>query len=349
MNKNIQIFVVEDSSVQCELLVHVLSSEPNFTIIGTAHNGKDAIAQLEHLTPSVVIMDLHMPMMNGIEAITKIMSTKPLPIIATSASNGLEDKINSFYALQAGAVAFVEKPVNINHPQYDTLRADLIQTVRLMSEVKVIRRWKKNSANNALLQPSAIGYTIPRTDIELIAIGVSTGGPIVLQSILSRLSKDFPPILIVQHIAQGFIQELANWLSTTTKCQVEVAKNNQNMLRGHVYLAPDHCQMGISKYGTILLQPDKKEKLCPSVSYLFSSINKIMKNKVIGIVLTGMGSDGAQELKLMKDQGAITIAQSKETSLIHGMPGHAIQLNAATYVMSPDEIASLIDSLKIKD
>ena len=176
------------------------------------------------------------------------MNSDPLPIVAMSASTDVNDIINGFHALEAGAVAFSEKPRSIQDPRYEYMCMSLLQTVKLMSEVKVVRRRDKNNAAThktkniairALDQPIA-------KDIEVIAIGVSTGGPLVLQTILSQLPTDFPPILIVQHIVPGFIDGLAKWLAQGASCRITVAKGNEMPERGHVYLAPDHA----SAYGS---------------------------------------------------------------------------------------------------
>lgn len=348
IDKKIKLLVVEDSEVQRELLVHIFSSDPAVQVIGLAANGIEALEALKKIKPDVILMDLHMPKMNGIEAIHHIMTTNPLPIVAISASNSLDEMINGFHALEAGAVAFAEKPRSIQHPQYELLRSYLLQTVKLMSEVKVVRRWDESRKQSRVTSkpPKKIAAPLITKDIQLIAIGVSTGGPIVLQTILSLLPPDFPPILIVQHIAPGFVQGLAQWLTQVTHRQISVATDGQFPERGHVYLAPDHYHMGILSNGRIFLKPNgTHHELCPSVDFLFSSVANVIKNKAMGILLTGMGSDGAVQLKKMKEQGAITIAQDKETSLIYGMPAQAVALEATLFILTPEEIAETIASL----
>jgi two-component system chemotaxis response regulator CheB len=343
----VKVFLIEDSPVQRELLRYILNSDSDIEVIGVAENGKDAIAALKDLMPNIVITDLHMPKLNGIETIRYIMSTNPLPIIAISASDNSNDAINSFYALEAGALAFTKMPVNIIDPHYESQRNDLIQHIKLMSEIKVVRRWGKGSKNSVMYnqsEPTTAPYI--SNQINVIAIGVSTGGPIVLEEIISELPNDFPPILIVQHIAHGFIQGLAEWLQKMTNHPVSVAKRDEVPKRGHVYLAPDLCHMGVSHAGTIILKQDPLKKLlCPSASFLFKTVADVFKNQAMGILLTGMGVDGALELKLMKDKGAITIAQDKNSALIYGMPGEAVSLGAVMYSLNPHEIAATISNL----
>jgi two-component system chemotaxis response regulator CheB len=188
---------------------------------------------------------------------------------------------------------------------------------------------------------------IAPTTIRIIAIGASTGGPPVLQTILSELSKNLPvPILIVQHIAKGFIKGLAEWLGQVTGFPVHIAAHRERLAAGHVYFAPDDIHMGVESNDRIVLtKSEPNNGLRPSASHLFRSVAKAYRESAVGVLLTGMGADGAAELKLMKDNGGITIAQDKASSLVHGMPGVAIQLGAATYVLSPPEIVKTLERL----
>jgi two-component system chemotaxis response regulator CheB len=183
--------------------------------------------------------------------------------------------------------------------------------------------------------------------ITLIGMGASAGGPPALQTILSSLSNSFPvAILIVQHIARGFLAGLVEWLNQTTGLQVHVASHGTCPLLGHAYLAPDDFQMGLSSNGRILLTREEPENgLRPAVSYLFRSLAEICGRNALGVLLSGMGKDGAVELKLMKDKGAITIAQDRESSVVHGMPGEAIELGGATHVLAADNIADVLITL----
>jgi two-component system chemotaxis response regulator CheB len=184
-------------------------------------------------------------------------------------------------------------------------------------------------------------------DIRVVAMGSSTGGPPVLHLILSMLKKDFRiPILIVQHISKGFISNLAYWLQKGTELEVRVACDGESIMPGHVYFAPDDVQMGVDRNNRIILSNDKPFfGNCPSVSYLFRSVNRVFQENAIGVLLTGMGKDGAEELRLMRENGAVTIAQDKESSVVHGMPGQAVRLNAAMHILSPERIAFMLNNL----
>ena len=183
--------------------------------------------------------------------------------------------------------------------------------------------------------------------ISLVAIGASTGGPPVLRTILSGLPKNFPvPVLIVQHIAKGFSPSLVQWLQRETVSPVHLAKQGDEPLPGHVYIAPDDIHMGVAVNRRIALTLAPLEhSLRPSVSYLFRSVATAYGSNVIAALLTGMGRDGAKELRLLRDHRAVTIAQNKETSVVHGMPGTAIALDAATHILAPEDVAPLLVSL----
>ena len=187
----------------------------------------------------------------------------------------------------------------------------------------------------------------PSTEIKLVAIGASTGGPLVIQTILARLASRFPvPIVIVQHMAPGFIQGFADWLCQASRFPVQLAAHGQVLQPGHAYLAPDGFQMRVESGYRIALSSDGPENgPRPSVSHLFRSVATVYGKKAVGVLLTGMGKDGAQELKLIKEQGAITLVQDKESSVVHGMPGEAIKIDASTYVLSPESIAVALSNL----
>jgi two-component system chemotaxis response regulator CheB len=253
--------------------------------------------------------------------------------------------------MEAGAVACVEKPTGQHDPNYEATVQNLQQTVRLMAEVKVVRRWARLRHTPAKVLdeivpslPAAKGRVTP---IKIVAIGASTGGPVALQTLLAALPRELPvPIVIVQHMATGFISGFADWLGQTTGLPTHVAADGESLLPGHVYVAPDGFQMRVRARGKIELTLDQAEYgLSPSVSYLFRSVAQVYGAQAVGILLTGMGRDGAADLKLMRDAGAITFAQDKESSVIHGMPGEAIRLEAALYVMPPERIASALVAL----
>lgn len=343
----IDVLVVDDSKVARMLLVHLLESDPQIRVIGAVESGQAALDFLVERKPDVVLMDIQMPHLDGFETTRRIMETAPLPIIICTATTDPRELATTFRSMEAGAVACLEKPAAPEHPDYESLVRNLLESIKLMSEVKVVRRWPRSRSNLRANAGLSAGPTAGSGGIRLIGIGASTGGPPVLQTILGNLPKEFSvPILIVQHIARGFLSGLVEWLNETTGMQVHIAAHNTAPLPGHAYLAPDDLQMSVSRSGRILLSGEPPESnLRPAVSHLFRSLAQGLGPDALGVLLTGMGKDGAAELKLMKDRGAITIAQDRESSVVHGMPGEAIELGGATLILPADKIADTLTTL----
>jgi two-component system chemotaxis response regulator CheB len=344
----IKVLVVDDSRVARLLLVHLLEADPQIQVVGAVNDGQAALDFVSQNKPDVVLMDIHMPHLDGFEATRRIMETEPVPIVICTATTDTKEVATTFRMMEAGAVACLEKPVTREHPDFEQLVANLLQTVKLMSEVKVVRRWPRSrlaAPPASAIQPAE--SKIAPVGFRFIGIGASTGGPPVLQTILSSLPKGFPvPLLIVQHIAHGFLPGLVEWLNQTTGWQVHVAAHGTIPLPGHAYLAPDDFHMGVTASGRIFLTREEPENgLRPAVSYLFRTLLEACGSNVVGVLLTGMGKDGASELKLMKDGGATTIAQDRESSVVHGMPGEAISLGGATHVLPPEKIATMLSML----
>jgi two-component system, chemotaxis family, protein-glutamate methylesterase/glutaminase len=343
----IKVLVADDSQVMRTLLVQLLNAAPDFQVIGAVGDGQAAIDFLESAgnRPDVLLVDIHMPNLDGFEVTRRIMETRPLPIIICTATADPRELAVTFRSIEAGAVACVEKPVALG-PDFEERRRNLLQTVRLMAEVKVVRRWSRQHAPS-LAQPQEKDPTVPRAaapGIRFVGIGASTGGPPVLQTILSALPRDFPvPLLIVQHIAPGFLGGMVEWLNETTGLRVHIAAHGATPLPGHAYVAPDDFHLAADAGGRLLLAREPPEAgLRPAVSYLFRSLAGACGASAIGVLLTGMGKDGAAELKQMRDRGACTIVQDRDTSVVHGMPGEAIELGAAALVLPADRIAGAL-------
>ncbi|HEY3653658.1 MAG TPA: chemotaxis-specific protein-glutamate methyltransferase CheB [Steroidobacteraceae bacterium] len=341
----IKVLVADDSQVTRMLLVQLLNSDPCIRVIGAVNDGQAALDFLAAgvQRPDVVVMDIHMPRLDGFEATRRIMETQPLPIIICTATASPKDLAVAFRSMEAGAVACVEKPVALGADFEPRLR-NLLQTVRLMSEVKVVRRWNRSHSAPVTMPASSLGKPRGFAGVKLIGIGASTGGPPVLQTILSGLPKEFPvPLLIVQHIARGFLPGMVDWLSQTTGLRVHIAAHGATPLPGHVYVAPDDFHLAADARGHMVLAREQAESgLRPAVSYLFRSLADSYGANAVGVLLTGMGKDGAAELKRMRDHGAYTIAQDRDSSIVHGMPGAAIELGAASQILPADRIAGAL-------
>ncbi|MBI3007496.1 MAG: chemotaxis-specific protein-glutamate methyltransferase CheB [candidate division NC10 bacterium] len=339
----IRVLVAEDSAVTREYLVYLLGQDPALQVVGTARDGREAVEQAESLRPDVVVMDVHMPRMNGYEATQQIMQRVPTPILMVTASLSRDEAGVAFEAIKAGALTVVDKPGGPDHPDRVESARRLVETVKLMAEVKVVRRWPRRERPT----PPAAPPARPDRKIRVIAIGASTGGPAVVAEILAGLPGDLAaPVLVVQHIAPGFVGGLVEWLRQATRLAVKVAEPGETVRPGTVYLAPDGSQMGITRDGRIRLTEEAAEDgFCPSASRLFQSVADAYGRSAIGILLTGMGRDGVAGLRRLRDAGGVTMAQDEETSVIFGMPGEAIRLGAAEYVLPPDQIAATLRSL----
>lgn len=341
----IDILIVEDSPSVQHHLKNILEAEADMHVMGIASNGAEAVRLSKEKRPDVITMDINMPEMNGLEATRLIMENDPVPIVIVSASFDPRDVEKSFLAMEAGAVGIAEKPFGVGHPGYQEAARNLVRTVRAMAEVKVVKRWPR--ARYPAAPRGEIRLEKAPQKVSMVAIGASTGGPPVLQTILSGLTKGFPaPILVVQHISKGFLEGLVEWLGNTTRHPVHIASEGERALPGHVYFAPEDLHMGITGSGRIALNASSPENgIRPSVSYLFRSALSSYGSEAVGVLLTGMGRDGADELKMLKDKGAVTIVQDKESSVVHGMPGEALKLEAASYVLAPEKITAALETL----
>jgi len=222
-----------------------------------------------------------------------------------------------------------------------------LQLVKLMSEVKVVRRWARVQRAASVSTVLPVQVRLSRANIGLVVIGASTGGPLALQTLVAGLPTRFPaPVVIVQHMATGFVEGFVQWLASACNRQVCIAEHGERLRPGIVYVGLDGYEMTVSVHESIALAPCQgRNALCPSISALFRSAAEIFGPRAVGVLLSGMGKDGALELKVMKERGAITFAQDLESSIVHGMPGEAIRLGGASYILPPAEIAAALAAL----
>jgi two-component system chemotaxis response regulator CheB len=338
----IRVVLAEDSAVTREYLAHLLGEDPALEVAGTARDGAEAVEQVKQLRPDVVVMDVHMPRMDGYAATRAIMASVPTPIVMVSATLSREHIERGLAALEAGALTLLDKPGGPGHPGHAEAARRLRETVRLMSEVKVVRHWPRRDGTP---EPSP-AWVAGRT-IDLVAIAASTGGPQVLAEILKGVPATLAaPLLVVQHIAPGFVDGLARWLDHVTPLTVKVAEAGEMTRGGTVYIAPEARHLGVTARGRIALSPQPRPAdFCPSATVLFESVARAYGERAMGILLTGMGTDGAAGLLALRNAGAVTIAQDEESSVVFGMPAEAIRRGAASYVMSPQQIAAALGSL----
>jgi len=338
---DIAVLVVEASDSLRGFLVQLLQADPRIRVVQAVEQPQAALNFLQTHRASLVLVAHGLPELDGFDTTRRIMENHPLPVVLCAQAATADDVM--VRSLEAGAVACVEKPTKeMPTALLSATTAHLLQTVKLMSEVKVVRRWARAPRGGTV-----VAKAVNPSDPHVVGIGASTGGPHALQTILAALPSDFPvPILAVQHIAKGFLQGMADWLSQTSGPNVVVGTHDTSPQPGHVYLAPDGFHMGYGPSGRIVLGRESAENgLQPSVAYLFRSLADYCGTKAVGVLLTGMGKDGAYELKRMRDAGATTIVQDSASSVVHGMPGEAIALGAAMHVAPVGKIADLLISL----
>jgi two-component system chemotaxis response regulator CheB len=343
----IKVLIVDDSVSMRLFLEGIFGADPDIEVVGAAGTGEEAITAVRRLRPDVVTMDIEMPGMNGLEATRRIMESHPTPIVILSGNLDPAEIRTSFQAMEAGALTALPKPRGVGHPDHEEDVGALVQKVKLMAEVKVVKRWPRHRrAATAAPLPEAICARAPG-ELQAVAIGASTGGPVVIQTVLAELNGNFPaPVLVVQHMAAGFIRGFAEWLALSSRLPVHIAAQGEQALAGHVYIAPDNSHMLVEAGGRIRLSDAPPENgLRPAVALLFRSVAAVYGRNAAGVLLTGMGRDGVDDLLLMKGKGAVTIVQDKASSVIYGMPAEAVKLGAADHVLPPTGIAVMLNRL----
>jgi len=329
----IKVLIVEDSLVVSHLLLQILQSDPEIVVVGQARNGEEAVWLANHLKPDVITMDINMPKLDGIEATKLIMQQCPTRIIVVSAAGNNNESKSAFEAIKSGALQVIDKPKGYLASDYEQIKGNLIKSVKLMSTLKVVTRWATKKPVKPLVKQPTVKTS---GKIKVMGIGASTGGPAALNYLLSRLPKNFPlPILIVQHITFGFGAAFADWLNTESSLPVFLAKQGQAIEPGRVYVAPDGYHLGVNSNGVIHLTNKKVNynHHIPSVNYLFESLAKSYGHQSLGLLLTGMGDDGALGLRLIREAGGRTFVQDEESSVVFGMPKEAIRIGAAEKIV----------------
>ncbi len=334
------------SPVARRLLVHILDADPGLRVEGEAADGAEAVRLAQRLQPAVIVMDVLMPVLDGLEATRKIMQIRPTPIVLVSAGFRDQDLGRSFEALQAGALSILTKPPGPGTRSFGEQAAALTTTVKLMAEVKLVRRRAAGRiCPGATPRPSPplIGTHRP---VKVAAIAASTGGPAALATILGGLPDSTPvPILVVQHIAPGFCQGLVNWLDRGSALPVRLAGHGEPLRAGQVFVAPSHAHLGVTVAGTVVLSHDPPiGPHRPSATYLFRSVADAYPASAVGVVLTGMGDDGAAGLQALKAAGGLVLAQDERTSVVYGMPREADNLGVVDRNLPLDQIAAALAS-----
>jgi len=355
----VRIVIVDDSAVQRRFARSALEADGRMTVVGEARNGRDAVAMVDRLHPEAVLMDLHLPVMNGIEAIERIMATRPTPILVYSAFVDGEDRDNAAAALAAGAVDVMAKPGPHDSGHLEEYAEALRKRLRVAGRARVIThpRGRLGGANVALSTRRLGGPAGPaenppppprseiveglrRRKVRIIGIGASTGGPQALATVLAELPEDLEAaVVVVQHMADGFIEGLAHWLDGLCALPVAVASPGRRLGPGTVSIAPSGANLIVhDTLRVTTAEPPKTQYHVPGIDETLSSIAAAVGPYAVGVLLTGMGRDGALGLKRMRERGALTIAQDEATCAVYGMPAAAVAIGAVEVQLPIGEV-----------
>ncbi len=346
------VLVVDASPLTRAHLRTLLETQADCRVLGEAGDGAGAVALAKELRPAVIVMAVRLAAgLDGAQATRQIMATAPTPVILFGDDLDPGDAPRVIEAMNAGVLGIARNPVGplVAHgPGRTEEQEQFLRQVRLLAGVKMVtRRDFRVPARPpaAAGGAGAAGPVMAGQAVDVVAIGASTGGPVVLQTLLTGLAPGFPwPVLLVQHIASGFAAGLADWLTKTTGKPVRLAVDNEVAEPGRVYLAPENRHMGLTPQGRLRMSDTAPEyHIRPSVGYLFRSI-AATGFRAAGVLLTGMGRDGAAELGLIRNRGGLTIAQDEASSVVFGMPGEAVRLGAAEHVLSPAQIIRLLNT-----
>ncbi|WP_114943122.1 chemotaxis-specific protein-glutamate methyltransferase CheB [Microvirga calopogonii] len=341
----VRVMVVEDSLVVRQLLVHIIASDPRLVVAAAVSSAEEALQEIGRVQPDVVSMDIRLPGMDGLEATRRIMSQHPTPIVVIADS--IEDsslKI-SMNALRAGALTVVEKPVGLSSANYSGIASTICTQLYIMSQVPVVRQrsfapWRERTAT-----------TPPRRDPEwsaarpsIMGIAASTGGPPALSKVLGALPVDFPlPVLLVQHMGAPFMEGFASWLNGLLPLNVRLAQDQEIPAAGNVYVAPGDRHLLLSPAGTLKVSAEPPlGNQRPSATMLFQSMARSVGRRGLGVILTGMGEDGAQGLVELRQAGGYGLAEDESTAVVYGMPAAAARLGGVNVSLPLDLIAPRI-------
>ncbi len=355
----IRVLLVEDSPIALAILKRMLTSSPEIEIVGTARTGKEALALMPQINPQVICTDLHMPQMNGLEFTREVMATFPRPILVISASVQKHDTDNVFQLLQAGAVDVFPKPTAGLASDYEKAKQELISKIKILSGVTVFTQHRKQPSVASRVSTSFNPSSTPastkppktesyantsKTPAKVLVIGASTGGPQALHTIISHLPSNFPvPVICIQHISEGFLQGLVDWLAIKSQLPIAIAQEGELPRAGTVYFAPDKYHLELNSQGRFVYSATPPVGgHCPSITVTFKSVANFYGRATAGVLLTGMGRDGAEGMQAVARIGGLTIAQDEASCVVFGMPKEAIALGAAQYILPINDIAPML-------
>ncbi|MBW2458677.1 MAG: chemotaxis-specific protein-glutamate methyltransferase CheB [Deltaproteobacteria bacterium] len=337
----VRVLVADDSELARVVLRQVLGADPGIEIVGMATSGTEVVDMVEELTPDIVTMDLRMPGLDGLSASAEIMRRCPTPVIIVTSSGIVERKEDIFAAFKYGVVDVIQKPDAAGDSP--AARA-LIEKVKILSRVRVSGDvWSPGGRSQSLrpLAKSVWRHT------KAIGVGASTGGPRALHRVLSGLPGDLSiPVFVVQHMSEGFVPGFAEWLTADLNLRLRIAQDGDRPRPGHILLAPGGVNMLVDTRGIVRLNKERPTTgIMPSVDVLFLSLARVYRADTLGVVLTGIGKDGAEGMAAIKNAGGATLVQDEESCVVFGMPSAAIAEGAVDEVLSLDLIAGRLLSL----
>jgi len=336
----INLLIADDSPLARQLLTDIVEQSHDLKVIGCAGDGREAVRLTCELRPDLVIMDLMMPELDGLQATEEIMAVAPTPVLVLSAALEAAEVDRAFHAIKRGALDVMEKPVLESAAALNEFACQLREKVRLLSGIRVIRHPRRK----ARPQPEELigGGTRP----NLLAIGASTGGPKAVMSILKSLPADFPAtVFVVQHIAHGFAGGLVSWLDRECALPVRLAEDGWRYRPGEALVAPDGCHLTVAEGRVRLVDTPPVNCCLPSIDVFFGSLAQGPCEQVVGLLLTGMGKDGARGLLKIKERGGVTVVQDESSCAVFGMPKAAIGLKAASRVLPLERMPEAITKL----
>lgn len=354
----LRILIVDDSALMRRVLRELLSGDPEVQVVGEATNGREALALVAELRPSLVTLDVRMPIMDGVETTRQIMAYHPTPILVLTASLSSYDVDITFQMLGLGALDVMEKPRLSDPGEVERARRALLRKIKLLARVRVVThlRGRRKHAEPGVANgkppeatPAAPGPKLsPRQStftIPVVVIGASTGGPRVVRQILAGLPRDLPAaVLVVQHIAQGFSAGMAEWLGMSSALPVELVTEGKPLRAGVALVAPDRYDTLLQSDGRLHLSANPLLLQRPSVDITMQSVAEVCGARAAGVLLTGMGRDGAIGMLAIRRAGGYTIAQDEASCTIYGMPRAAVELDAAEVILPPGRIpAALVE------
>ena len=342
--RKISVLLVDDSPVILAIFKKILSTAPDIQVVGSAHNGREAMTLIEKLKPQVVCTDLMMPEMDGMQLIAEIMATSPRPVIVISAHVG-KDSGNVFKLLEAGALELVSKPRLDQERRHAEMAAEIINKIRIVSGVHVFRRPRreKPAHSDGGGQKGADQAT---AQAKMIVIGASTGGVQALGAILPALTADFPlPIICVQHISEGFLGGFVQWLAANCAMSVEIATEQGKPAPGVIYFPQEDRHLTVRSGMFVHTRGPAVKGIRPSITITMQSVAEAYGSGAVGVLLTGMGDDGADGMLKIASAGGMTIAQDEKSCIIFGMPKQAIDRGAVRQVLALNEIGAALKRL----